>query len=69
MQLQAASGEAQELRQLLRSVQSELAQAAEEREALREQLKTAKDATRPPLPPGKVSAATLDAVVRVCWCS
>ena len=46
MQLQAASGEAQELRQLLRSVQSELAQAAEEREALREQLKTAKDATR-----------------------
>ena len=68
MQLQAALGEAQELRQLLRTVQSELAQAAEEREALREQLKAAKAATRPPLAPGKVSAAILGAVVRDCWC-
>ena len=64
MQLQVASGEAQELRQLSRSLQSDLAQAAEEREALRTQLETAKDAVRPPLPPGKVSAAVLEAVVR-----
>ena len=67
MQLQAASEEAQELRPLLRSLQSELAQAAEERETLREQLKTAKDAARPPLPPGKVSAGTLDAVLGNRW--
>lgn len=66
MQLQAASGEAQELRQLLGSLQSELAQAAEEREALRKQLETAKDAARPPLPPGKASAATSCDVVRTC---
>ena len=68
LQLQAASGEAQELRQLMRSLQSDLARTAEEREALRAQLETAKDATRPPLPPGKVRPATLEAVVRDCCC-